>query len=95
MSEPRYRGESWQASILRADLEAAAARRAEAERTEAERAEADRADREAERATRDPLQFGTRPHPQRDRPDQSPVIQTVVSPGTVSPSSGVLDSTTR
>ena len=62
MSEPRYRGESWQASILRADLEAAAARRAEAERTEAERAEAERADREAERATRDPLQFGTRPH---------------------------------
>ncbi len=95
MSEPRYRGESWQASILRADLEAAAARRAEAERTEAERAEAERADREAERATRDPLQFGTRPHPQRDRPDQSPVIQAVVSPGTVSPSSGVLDSTTR
>ena len=39
MSEPRYRGESWQASILRADLEAAAARRAEAERAEAERAE--------------------------------------------------------
>ncbi|MBG0718275.1 hypothetical protein G3N18_09370 [Microbacterium sp. 2C] len=94
MSEPRYRGESWQASILRADLEAAAARRAEAERTEAERADRE-AEREAERATRDPLQFGTRPHPQRDRPDQSPVIQTVVSPGTVSPSSGVLDSTTR
>ncbi len=39
MPEPRYRGESWQASILRANLEAA-----EAER----RAETERAEREAE-----------------------------------------------
>lgn len=44
MPEPRYRGESWQASILRANLEAAAERRAAEQRAERE-AEAKRARR--------------------------------------------------
>lgn len=64
MPEPRYRGESWQASILRADLEATAERRAEAERAERE-AEAKRARAARHRATPEPKPTPTPPKPPR------------------------------
>jgi hypothetical protein len=71
MPEPRYRGESWQASILRANIEAAdAERRAEAERAERE-AEAKRARAARHRAAPAPKPTPT-PKPAETPPPTNP-----------------------
>jgi hypothetical protein len=73
--EPRYRGESWQRSLIRADLEAADAerqRRAEAEQGAAARAVRPVAAPEATPSTPNPAPPQRTPEPRRTWRDLSP-----------------------